>query len=282
MQLLTHSGGVRAMLADTLRSGSLGLAWLGQAGFAVAHATHLLLIDPYLSDSLATKYAGKEFPHTRMTPPPVAVAELTAVDAVLVTHRHGDHMDPGTLLPLAGASPGCRFIVPRAERAAAEEMGLPRERITAMDAGETVSLADRIAVAAIPSAHETVETNERGEHHFLGYILRLGHWAVYHSGDCVPYDGLAQRLGREAIDVALLPVNGRDEFRRCRGVPGNMSFAEAETLCRAAAIPWLVPHHFGMFSFNTVSAEELSESARRAPPGVQVAIPQVTTWFEAT
>ena len=34
------------------------LYWLGQAGFVLDIGAHRLLIDPYLSDSLAAKYAG--------------------------------------------------------------------------------------------------------------------------------------------------------------------------------------------------------------------------------
>ena len=35
--------------------------WLGQAGFAIRHSRGTLLVDPYLSDSLAVKYAGSRF-----------------------------------------------------------------------------------------------------------------------------------------------------------------------------------------------------------------------------
>jgi len=54
--------------------------WLGQAGFLIAQGGLRIVIDAYLSDSLAEKYRGKAFPHNRMMPPPVAPDALTGID----------------------------------------------------------------------------------------------------------------------------------------------------------------------------------------------------------
>ena len=67
-------------------TGTPGLFWLGQAGFWIDTGAHRLLIDPYLSDSLARKYAGTAYPHLRMMAAPVSVAALPRPDLVLVTH----------------------------------------------------------------------------------------------------------------------------------------------------------------------------------------------------
>ena len=64
--------------------------WLGQAGFALAWRERCWLVDPYLSDHLARKYAGQEFSHERMAPAPIHAEEFPRVDLVLCTHRHGD------------------------------------------------------------------------------------------------------------------------------------------------------------------------------------------------
>jgi L-ascorbate metabolism protein UlaG (beta-lactamase superfamily) len=280
MELHTCQGGIRTLLEDNLPLATVGLAWLGQAGFAVKCNQRLVLMDPYLSDFLAEKYRGKEFPHVRLMASPIASAELRGVDVVLCTHRHSDHMDPGTLPVIAQNNPGCRFVAPRAEQESAERIGLPAERIIAIDADEMVSPIADIQIRAIPSAHETLQTNDLGEHHFLGYVLRLGGVTIYHSGDCVPYDGLAERLRQERIDLAMLPVNGRDEYRRNRGVPGNMTFDEACALCSEAGISRLIPHHFGMFDFNTVDVAQLIEKTHHISTALTVIVPQLDRWFE--
>jgi len=56
--------------------GEPGLAWFGQAGFWIETGTHRVLIDPYLSDSLARKYEGQPNDHRRIMPVPVAAEEL--------------------------------------------------------------------------------------------------------------------------------------------------------------------------------------------------------------
>jgi L-ascorbate metabolism protein UlaG (beta-lactamase superfamily) len=280
MEIRQRHDSVSDVLDRPPPGGAIALAWLGQAGFALRTADALLLVDPYLSDSLAVKYRGREFPHLRMMPPPVAPDALTAVDWVLCTHGHSDHMDPGTLPAIAVSSPACRFLVPRAEIARAEQLGLPKARTFGIDAGEQRPLARRIEALAVAAAHETIETDDRGQCRYLGFVLRAGPLAIYHSGDTVAYDGLAEHLGAAGVDLALLPVNGRDEFRRSRGVLGNMTFDEGAGLCRAAGIPWMLAHHFGMFDFNTVAPDELHRKAAALPAPPHCIVPDVNTVYE--
>jgi L-ascorbate metabolism protein UlaG (beta-lactamase superfamily) len=284
MELLERQGGARRLLRSEVPSGTVGLAWLGQAGFALKSQRALVLIDPYLSDHLGAKYRGTKLPHERMMAAPIGANELGRVDAVLCTHRHGDHMDPGTLPVVARENPRCRFVVPRAEQEHAITLGLPDGRLYGVDAEETICPADGVEVLALPAAHESIETNDRGENRFLGFVVRMGGLCVYHSGDCVPYEGLAQRLRREAVDLALLPVNGRDAYRRENGILGNMDFEEAVAICQAAGIGWLVPHHFGMFALNTVTPQSLAERAGRAPRGLRIVVPRIeaTYWSSGT
>jgi len=246
----------QALARPLAEPSTVALHWLGQAGFALRWNGRLFIIDPYLSDSLARKYKGKEFPHTRMMPPPVPPDALRGVDAVLCTHRHGDHMDPGTLPALARASPACRVLVPRAELKHAMGLGIGKDRLEGLAAEESVRLPGGAEVEALPSAHEALAVDERGDHLHLGYVLTLGAIRLYHSGDCVPYVGLEAALRKRPIDIALLPINGRSAYLSERGVVGNFTLEEAAGLCRGAGIPLLMCHHFGMFAFNTVDRED--------------------------
>ena len=109
--------------------------WLGQAGFAYRLIDTRILIDPYLSDSLAKKYNGKEFPHIRMMPIPVNPRDLRGLNWVLITHRHTDHMDPETLIPLAKGNPEMKIILPAACINLALHYGLKKEQIVPVNAG---------------------------------------------------------------------------------------------------------------------------------------------------
>ena len=92
-------------------------------------------IDPYLSEHLTTKYAGTPRPHVRMTRAPLRGADLCSVDLVLASHKHSDHLDPGTLPALMAGSPQAALVLPAAIRDHAEGLGLPAERLIGVDAG---------------------------------------------------------------------------------------------------------------------------------------------------
>ena len=270
----------RAVLGSATAPDPVIACWLGQAGFLLRWGDVRLAIDPYLSDSLAVKYRGTRFPHRRMMPLPIAPWDVKPLDAVFCTHSHSDHMDPDTLAPLAAANPACRIVVPRSARGTALERGVPAERLIAADAGESGTLSGGVCWYALASAHEQLATDAAGQQRFLGYVIEFGGLRIYHSGDCVPYPGLAAELRRRAVHVAILPVNGRDAQRTAAGIPGNFTFDEAVELCRQAGIDSLLVCHFGMFDFNTVDEAWLDEriAALARPP--QCVRPCVASAYE--
>lgn len=253
-QLIAHS--------KQLNQDEVTLYWLGQAGFIIESKNFRLFIDPYLSNSLELKYKGTAFPHTRMMGSPITPSEIDRLDYVLCTHRHTDHMDPETLTPLAMQFPSLSFVVPAYSiNEALSRCHVTKERLLAVNAGDAIHLLENVTVYPIPSAHETLDTNEQGEHQWLGYILQIGKIKIYHSGDCIPYEGLTDLIREHKVDIALLPVNGRDRTRSSQGVPGNFTLDEAITMAQEAGIKVMFAHHYGLFDFNTVSAQSIDEQA---------------------
>ncbi len=240
-------------------SEQLHLWWLGQSGYLIQWQGHHLLIDPYLSDSLTKKYAGTNKPHVRMTERVIAPERLDFVDVVTSSHNHTDHLDGETLIPLWKANPNLTVIVSGANvDFAAERLQISPQRLTPISAdGDAISI-DPFTFHAIPSAHEMMEQDENGDHRFIGLIIQVGKWTIYHSGDCILYGGLVERLKDWKIDLALLPINGRDPGR---GVPGNFTAQEAAHLGKQIDAGIVIPCHYEMFEFNTVSPEELVKAA---------------------
>ena len=264
---------------DALASPPAGaaLAWLGQAGFLIAAGGQRILIDPYLSDSLAAKYAGTRFPHIRMMPPPIAPEDLHGIGWLFCTHGHTDHMDPGTIPGLLAANPACRVVAPRAERARAIERGVPEERLILIDAGETMDLVG-LRVTATAAAHETLDIDAAGHFHYLGYAIEAGGVTIWHSGDTVPFDGLAAELAGP-VDLALLPINGRDAERAANGVPGNLTVEEALALVDRIGAKALICHHFGLFDFNTADPAAALAAIGRAGPAADCRLAELGTAF---
>lgn len=239
--------------------GEPGLFWLGQAGFWIETGHHRILVDPYLSDSLAKKYARKKHPHRRMMPPPVSVEALPRPDVVLITHAHTDHLDPETLAPLHIRFPDLEFVVPGAREEMARQRIGASANLVLVDAGDNLSPLDGLTIRVFPAAHEAFDHDLYGRHPYLGYGISSNGLRVYHSGDSIPFEGLQHLIADFAPHIALLPVNGRDADRLADGIPGNFTLEEAIELAKIT--PFLIPHHFGMFDFNTADPQDIDAAA---------------------
>ncbi len=236
--------------------------WLGQAGFVLEMDGRRLVVDPYLSDSLAEKYRGTARPHMRMMPPPILPESCRGVDLVLSTHAHTDHMDPGTLPPLLKANPQAKLIAPRATRQQAlDRSGTAEDRLILVDSFQTIEPFPGLAITATRAAHEALETDGAGHHRFLGYVFETDGLRIWHSGDCIPFDGLVEEVSPHAPDIVLLPVNGRRPELSQNSVPGNFTIDEAISIAGALGAHHLVAHHHGLFDFNTESAANIDAAA---------------------
>lgn len=244
-------------------SQSIAIYWLGQAGFVIDGGGKRLVIDPYLSNSLGKKYFGTRFPHERLMAPPVHPGAISHVDMVLCTHHHTDHMDPESLPDLLATNPDAVLVAPAASKEEAmKRSGISGKRLTFLDAGNVFNDLAGIEVTATRAAHETLERDSSGKHKFLGYAIRLAGHTIFHSGDTIPFDGQAEEVRNLKADLALFPVNGRDETRQSNGVPGNMTATEAIELARVANIKSIIAHHYGLFAFNTADPATLNVVAQ--------------------
>jgi L-ascorbate metabolism protein UlaG (beta-lactamase superfamily) len=253
-----------SFLADVKRAAeepdTLHIWWLGQSGFLVHRNQYFLLLDPYLSESLTNKYARTDKPHVRMTERVVAPEALNFIHVVTSSHNHTDHLDAETLIPLREVNPALQMIIPEANREfVAERLKTDPGWPLGSDDGTTLELWD-FTITGIASAHEALERDEAGRCKYLGYVVRIGPWTLYHSGDTVLYEGMAEKLRPFGVDVALLPINGARPERR---VAGNLNGRESALLAKTMGAKLVVPCHYEMFEFNTTSTDEFVEEASR-------------------
>lgn len=252
------------LLADIHESnsgdGSFRLWWLGQSGFLLQWNGIHILLDPYLSDSLTKKYSETDKPHVRMTELVIDPARLSFADVATATHNHTDHLDAETLCPILARNPNLKLVIPEANRAfVAERLKIDSTMPIGVDDGRSIELCG-IRFSGIASAHEALDRDERGRAKYLGYVLQFGGWSIYHSGDTLRYEGMAEKLQEFKIDVALLPVNGRAAERR---IPGNLFGNEAAQLAKDVGAKLVVPCHFEMFEFNTASPQIFIDECQR-------------------
>lgn len=225
---------------------AIALWSLGQEGFLVKWKDTTVLFDPYLSNWVF-ELAGE--PWQRAFEPPLQPAECMNIDYVVCSHHHEDHMDKLTLQEI-GQSAVTKFVVPKAHRGLMKEWGFSEEQLICVSHGEEIRLGDEIKLAAHAAKHEEFETDEDGEHFYLSYVLSLGEIKLLHAGDTIGFTELEDWLKPQAVDVALLPINGRDYVRKRQGIVGNMNYREAAELGVAIGAKLIVPMHYGLFAHN--------------------------------
>lgn len=195
----------------------------------VGHATVLIELDGVrlLTDPVLGEWLG---PLHRQGPvPPSGLTER--LDAVLVSHLHRDHVDPGSLRRVAGGVP---LIVPAGTRAYFERRG--HDEVVELAPGES----RRVGPLLVTATRADHQIGARGLDAVpVGYLIE-GSRRAYFAGDTDVFDEMAA-LGARGIDLALLPVWG---WGPTLG-PGHM---DPERAARAAALlaPRLaVPIHWG-------------------------------------
>jgi len=200
------------------------LTWLGHATTLVEVGGARVLTDPVLRGRIA---------HLRRHAP--APAAPRALDAILVSHLHRDHLDLPSLRALDPAVP---VIVPRG---AAPVLRRARRRdVREVDVGDAVEIGDGLRVLAVDADHDPRRSPFERRARALGYIVEAGGRRVYFAGDTALFAGMADL---PALDAALLPVWG---YGPTMG-PGHMDpeqAAEALTLLRPRLA---VPIHWGTF-----------------------------------
>lgn len=235
----------------------IALFYLGQESFLIKFRDKYILIDGYLSDYLDQNCCDENVIWKRNYEAPINASELDFVDYVFCTHEHIDHMDPYTLRVLAEVNTKAKYIVPAPIVSILKEYGVSADDIVPAHNGQIIHLTEDVMVDPIPAAHTELRQDEHGDYFDLSYKLTLGKYTLYHAGDGVIYDGLLERLG--SVDIALLPINGRDYFRTSFNIIGNMNAAEALELAFAAKTKLLIPMHFDLYDCNCASAAHFAE-----------------------
>jgi L-ascorbate metabolism protein UlaG (beta-lactamase superfamily) len=196
----------------------------------VGHATVLVDLDGtrLLTDPLLRRRVG---PLVRHGGPPASEA-TTAIDAVLISHLHRDHVDLASLRRL---DRGVRMLVPRGSRRFFERHGFAE--LTELAPGDSAWVGE-LRVTAVEARHEGGGRRGAATVQPLGFLIE-GRRRVYFAGDTDLFEGMAE-LSAD-LDLALLPVWG---WGPTLG-PGHL---DPERAARAATLlsPRLaVPIHWG-------------------------------------
>jgi L-ascorbate 6-phosphate lactonase len=257
------------LLAAPAPASGVELTWLGQSGYLLRAGRTSLLVDPFLSPR-----------DERLVPPPDRAAAFAGVDAVLITHEHYDHLDPDACRSLASASPGTLFTAPRPITDQLTALEIDAGRIAAMQPGEGAEIGEG-SVAVVPACHAVHVSDgyslgrelSGGDVRFLGYVIAIGGVSIYHAGDTVDFEGLADEVRAAGAEIALLPINGRLPEREAQDIVGNLGPEEAADLAAAAGCRAVLPAHYDMFAANLGDVGRFASYSSAAHPELAVIIP---------
>lgn len=260
---LWHCSG-KALIAqiDSCHEG-LCMWYIGQCGFVFRYRGKTLLIDPVLNDMTTPSGVSR-----RHYAPPFAPMDI-AVDWVLCTHAHADHMAVGTV-PFLSAP----IVLPAGCTEKAKELGVCAGRLHPMLPGQTMQLDDGITVTAISAAHPVHIDDPSDSTMAMGYEIRFGDFRVVHLGDTYLTDRLLETLcAMEPPHLFLPPINGDDRFRAQRNCIGNMEAEEAAKLAVHIGARLTIPTHYDMVQDNTVDPLRFAAELRRLSPAACWKIP---------
>jgi L-ascorbate metabolism protein UlaG (beta-lactamase superfamily) len=191
----------------------------------------------------------------RQRRPGLVVKEMPAIDVVLITHAHMDHLNLPSLRRVIRAARRRRGVAPEVVVPKGVEdlvSGLGFAAVHGMAWWEERKVAG-LRVMMTPCKHWGARMFSDTHRGYGGYCVSDGRTMVYHSGDTAYFDGFKEIGRRLRPDVALLPIGAYfpDSYRAVHTSPEEAVRGFVETGARV-----MVPMHFGTFKLGREPMEE--------------------------
>jgi L-ascorbate metabolism protein UlaG (beta-lactamase superfamily) len=252
----------------------LRATWIGWASVLVEIDGRVVLTDPIWSErcSPSTLIGPKRF-----HPPPIALADLPPVDAVVISHDHYDHLDMATIRTLA--SRGTHFVVPLGVGAHLERWGVAADRIHELDWNESLQ-RNGLTFTATPARHYSGRNPRHGnETLWASWVVKGPRHRIFFSGDS-GYSDRFRAIGAEhgPFDLALIKIGASDPSWS----DIHMTPEEAVQVSRDVRAGVMLPVHWATFNlaFHAWRDPVDRAVAAAAKSGVALVVPRPGEFVE--
>ncbi len=251
----------------------LRLNWFGHATVLVEIDGVRIMTDPMLSERASpVQLVGPR----RLHAPPMALEQLSGIDAVVISHDHYDHLDMATVRQLARG--GTRFYVGLGIGAHLARWHVPADQIHEMAWWQHADVKG-VRIHNTPARHYSGRRRMDNSTLWASWLLRGPRHSVYFSGDtgyASHFADIRQRLG--APDVALMKVGAY-------GTSWLDIHMDPESAIRAhgdLGAKTMLPLHWATFNLAYHAWDEpiLRTLAAAAAKGADVITPRVGETFE--
>ena len=253
-------------------AGPLAVTWLGHATALVEIDGFRLLTDPVWSERCSPSQA---IGPRRLHPPPVPLEALPAVDAVVISHDHHDHLDMDTIQALA-RSQRSMFVTPLGVGAHLREWGVPSSRVVELDWGSS-HMIDDLTLTCTPARHYSGRFLARNNTLWSSWAFTGPQNRVFFGGDSgytASYADIGTQYG--PFDLTLLPIGAYNKSWPDIHMNPEEAVRAHRDLNAAAPGGVLVPIHWGTFRLAphpwAEPAERLVKAA--AADAVDIAVPK--------
>ncbi|CAB4244210.1 L-ascorbate metabolism protein UlaG, beta-lactamase superfamily [Methylacidimicrobium sp. AP8] len=181
----------------SLSEGQVCLTWVGHASFLVQTPRHNILIDP--------NWANWMLVIRRLKRAGIAIEDLPAIDLVLITHAHFDHLNRRSLREVATRQPA---VVP--SKVGSLVRGLGFDQVREMAWWDRWDF-DGLSIVFTPARHWGARYLADSDRGYGGYALSYGGRTIYHCGDTAYFDGFPEIGRRIRPEIVLMPIGCYDQ-----------------------------------------------------------------------